>query len=379
MRTRNNKNGDQIIKVVYESEPTGIGFRQLSRKTGLYQKSLSTWLKYLTVDLNFTTKDLIGYIHLTEDAIKNYDTNNLIIPPDSRSKKVKQNSRKQFVIKGLGENYAQIIILILSLAAFGVKKPIEYKKPEHGLLIIRNLINLQQTYMYGTKKSFAGLVLSDLVNKLPNKSNDSPNKKAFLPKYHINFDNNELFGNIKLSPENAQNYIELLCKYKILLPLKNKKYSETRYEITDKLLDGFVKNSIIAFNSDVEQRLEYAYIYGHLIKKQNGEYIALLKKWYGRNRKFSNINEYVNRSKTREGNISLKEHYKKYIDLCDDDIFDYGLFERTIIKEKNEYKLIISKKYKILQEKYPLIVNTFFDILFPQLLREIWYKKKIAR
>ena len=50
MRTRNNKNGDKIIKVVYESEPNGIGFRQLSRKTGLYQKSLSLWLKYLTMD-----------------------------------------------------------------------------------------------------------------------------------------------------------------------------------------------------------------------------------------------------------------------------------------------------------------------------------------
>ena len=210
MRTRNNKNGDKIIKVVYESEPNGIGFRQLSRKTGLYQKSLSPWLKYLTMDLNFTTKDLIGHIHLTEDAIKNYNTNNLIIPPDSRSKEVKKNSRKQFVTKGLGKNYAQIIILILILVAFGVKKPIEYKKPERGLVIIHNPINPQQTYMYGTKKSFAGLGLSDLVIKFPNKSNDSPNKKAFLPKYYTNFDNNELFGYFKLSPENAQNYITLL-------------------------------------------------------------------------------------------------------------------------------------------------------------------------
>ena len=380
MRTRNNKNGDKIIKVVYESEPNGIGFRQLSRKTGLYQKSLSLWLKYLTMDLNFTTKDLIGHIHLTEDAIKKYNTNNLIIPPDSRSKEVKKNSRKQFVTKGLGKNYAQIIILILSLAAFGVKKPVEYKKPERGLLIIHNPINLQQTYMYGTKKSFAGLGLSDLVNKLPNKLSDSPNKKAFLPKYHINYDNNELFGYIKLSPENALNYIELLCKYKILIPiLKNKKYSETRYEISDELLKEFVKQCILAFNTDVDNRLEYAYIYRFLIKKQHSDYIALLKKWYGRNRKFSNISDYINRSKNTEVKNSLKEHYRKYIDRCDDDIFDYGLFERTIMKEKNGYKLIIGKKYKTLQEKYTLITNTFFDMLFPQLLRDIWYKRKIEK
>ncbi len=119
MRTRNNKNGYKIIKFVYEYEPNdGIGFRQLSRKTGLYQKSLSPWLKYLT-DLNITKKDSVGRIHLTEDAIKKYNTNSLIIPPDPRSKKVEKNhQRKQLVIKELGKNYAEIIILILCLASF---------------------------------------------------------------------------------------------------------------------------------------------------------------------------------------------------------------------------------------------------------------------
>lgn len=82
-----------------------------------------------------------------------------------------------------------------------------------------------------------------------------------------------------------------------------------------------------------------------------------------------------------DNNIS-KEHYRKYIDRCDEDIFDYCLFEPKIIKCKcgggddNEYKLIIGEKYKSLQEKYPFIVNTFFDMLFPQFLREIWYNNK---
>ena len=57
MRTRNNKNGYKIIEIVNELEPNGIGFRQLMRKTGLYQKSLSPWLEYLTIDLNFIKKD----------------------------------------------------------------------------------------------------------------------------------------------------------------------------------------------------------------------------------------------------------------------------------------------------------------------------------
>ena len=78
-------------------------------------------------------------------------------------------------------------------------------------------------------------------------------------------------------------------------------------------------------------------------------------------------------------NNSSKEHYRKYINECDKDIFHYELFEPDIMKyyecNKYKYKLIIGKKYKPLQEKYPLIVNIFFDMLFPQFLRKIWYNK----
>jgi hypothetical protein len=380
MRTRNNKNGDKIIKVVYESEPNGIGFRQLSRKTGLYQKSLSLWLKYLTVDLNFTTKDSIGHIHLTEDAIKKYNTDDLIIPPDTRTKNVKKNLRKRSVTKVLGKNYAEIIILILCLAVFGERKLRAYKKPQLGLLSIPNPFNMEQTHMYGnTKKPIPGVGLSDLINKVYKEPNYSPNKTAYLPKYHINVNNNELFGYLRISQKNIQKYFNLLSKNNILIPIDNRNYKDSRYKISDKLLSEFVKKSIIAFNNDVDTRLEYAYIYGYLRKKENSEYIALLKKWYGRNRKFSNISEYINKSKNIEVSNNLKEHYRKYIDRCDNDIFEYGLFEKTIMKEKNEYKLIIGEKYKTLQEKYPLIINTFFDMLFPQLLREIWYKRKVTK
>ena len=388
MRTRNNKNGYKIIKFVYEYEPNdGIGFRQLSRKTGLYQKSLSRWLEYLT-DLNITKKDSVGRIHLTEDSIKKYNTNKLIIPSDPRSKKVEkdQHRKKQLVIKEFGKNYAEIIILSLCLAAFGSIKPKEYKKPKVGLVIIHNTIDPQQkqTYMYGvTKQPLSGVGLSDLINdKLSTiRLNDSPNKKAFLPKYYTNYGSNELFGYLRLSQENAQKYISLLSEeYKILSPIiksSKKYYNETRYEISDKLLNEFVKQCILAFNSDVDQRLEYAYICDFLNRKQVKEYFEFLKKWYGRNRKYSNISTYVNRSKDIGIDNISKEHYRKYINKCDRDIFSYGLFESEIIKCKNdEYKLIISKKYKELQEKYPLIINIFFDVLFPEFLRKIWYYQK---
>ena len=58
-----------------------------------------------------------------------------------------------------------------------------------------------------------------------------------------------------------------------------------------------MKQCILAFNSDVDQRLEYAYICDFLNGKQVKEYFKFLKKWYGRNRKYSNISIYINRSK----------------------------------------------------------------------------------
>ena len=58
--------------------------------------------------------------------------------------------RTQFVIKEFGKNYAEIIILILCLAAFGSTKPREYKKPELGLVILHDPTDAQKTFMYGT-------------------------------------------------------------------------------------------------------------------------------------------------------------------------------------------------------------------------------------
>ena len=312
----------------------------------------------------------------------------MIIPEDPNIKKFKKiQQRYQFDKRDLDKNYAEITILILCLAAFGSIKPTEYKKPKLGLMVVPDPTNAQQTYMYGTntKQSSSsgaarGVGLSDLIDKLSNnnKSSYSPNKKAVLPKYYTNYNNNELFGYLKLSKEIAQKYITLLSeKYKILIPIINhKKYSETRYEISEESLKEFVQQCILAFNNDVDQRLEYAYISDFMYKKQVKEYFKSLRIWYGRGRKNSNNFEYLNRSKNRGMNNSSKDHYRKYIDECDKDIFYYELFESKIMKyEYDKYELTIGERYNPLQEKYPLIVNIFFDMLFPQFLRKIWYNK----
>ena len=388
MRTYNEKVGKRIVNIINSYEPKGIAFNELVRQTGYAKDTIDDWLDRLRNSEPEIIRKLPTIpIHLTEYAIRALKNGNLSIPPDPRGKKVEKNHqrKKQLVIKEFGKNYAEIIILILCLAVFGSIKAKEYKKSNLGLVIIPNPIDSQQqqTYMYGatTKKPLPGVGLSDLINKLPNKSSDSPNKKAFLPKYYTNYCNNELFGYLRLSQENAQKYITLLSEeYKILIPIiksSKKYYNETRYEISDKLLNEFVKQCILAFNSDVDQRLEYAYICDFLNGKQVKEYFKFLKKWYGRNRKYSNISTYINRSKDIGVDTISKEHYRNYINKCDRDISSYDLFESEIIKcEHDKYELIIGKKYKPLQEKFPFIVDIFFNILFPQFLRKIWYYRK---
>ena len=75
---------------------------------------------------------------------------------------------------------------------------------------------------------------------------------------------------------------------------------------------------------------------------------------------------------------SLKNHYLKYIQECDKDIFDYGLFEKDIKKEKvngkyeYEYKLNICKYIKISMKDIQVLLMLFFNLFFPNFLREIW-------
>jgi hypothetical protein len=381
MRFYNIKIGYKIIDIFYECEPNGISRNELVKLSGYAKDTIDEWIDRLR---NF------GFIRiypkyparLTEDAIQKYNTNNLIIPQDPNSQKFKKiHQRYQFEKRNLDKNYAKIIILILCLAAFGSIKPREYKKPKLGLVVIPNPTNTQQTYMYGTTTNqlLPGIALSDLINKLPKKSIDSHYEKGVLPKYYTNYNNNELFGYLKLSKEIAQKYIILLSeKTKILIPItNNKRDSETRYEIYDELLKEFVQQCILAFNNDVDQRLEYAYICNFLERKQQKEYFEFLRKWYGRGRKYSNVRSYLDRSKDKGIDDISKAHFRKYIHECDKDLFDYELFESDIKKcGYDKYELTISKKYNPLQEKYPFIDKIFFDMLFPQFLRKIWYDQK---
>jgi hypothetical protein len=377
MRFYNNKIGYKIIDIVYKHEPDGIGRNELVRLSGYAKDTIDEWVDRLR---NF------GFIRiypkypvcLTEDAIQKYNITNLIIPQDTNFEKFKKlRHRKHFVKIDLDKKYAEITILILSLATFGNVTPRKYKKSKTGLMIVHNPINTQQTFLYGaTNQLMPGIGLSDLINKLPKKSSYSHNEKAVLPKYYTNYNNNELFGYLKLSKEVAQKYITLLSeKYKILIPIiNNKRISETRYEISDELLKEFVQQCIIAFNNVVDQRLEYAYIYNFMDKKQVKDYFKFLRIWYGRGRKNSNICEYLNRARDREIDNISKDHYRKYIGECDKDIFHYELFEPKIRKyEYDKYELSIGERYKPLEQKYPWIRNIFFDMLFPQFLRKIWY------
>jgi hypothetical protein len=305
MRLYDYKIGYKITNIVYEHEPYGIGRNELVRVSGYAKDTIDKWIDRLR-NFGFIRSYPKYPVHLTEDAIKKYNTNNnLIIPPDPNSTKVDKDLMIRFMKREFGKNYAKIIILILCLAAFGSTKVRKFKKPKLGLVLVPDPYDAQKRYMYGstdTKKSLpAGVGLSDLVDKLPNKSSYSPNKKAVLPKYYTNNNNNELFGYLRLSKDNAQKTITLLSeRFKILRPiLTSEKNIEAHYEIYDELLKEFVQRCILAFNSDVDQRLEYTYICDFLNEKQKKEYFNFLKIWYGRSRKYSDIDLYLDRSKKR--------------------------------------------------------------------------------
>ena len=134
---------------------------------------------------------------------------------------------------------------------------------------------------------------------------------------------------------------------------------------------------------DVSERLKYAYIYKLLNKRYINQYKKWMAKLYGHKRKITELFDHMEyeknqlKDKSTDTISSLKNYYLKYIQECDKDIFDYGLFEKDIKKEKvngnyeYEYKLNICKKYKNLYERYSGIVNAFFNLFFPNFLREI--------
>ncbi|MDF2737179.1 MAG: hypothetical protein K0S93_1036 [Nitrososphaeraceae archaeon] len=272
MRTWDSKIGEEIIKIVYRYEPVGIRFNELKKISGYAKNTIDRWLNRLR-EFGIIEKIPKYPIHLTKAAIQQYRTNSLMIPPDLRKYTIKEKNLWR-------ENDKKSLILILSLMALGVYKPRRYNKPTIGLYEIQNPVNPRQFFMYGGK-TIHSISLNDVVGSISPKRPDAHNKRAFLPNTKINYGNNELFGYLNLTIEEAHQIFYKLLNHNspIIKPLKIKckTQSEMRYTIADDLLKEFITNCILSFNVYVKDRLVYAYIYDlfYPIKKVNNE---LLKK-----------------------------------------------------------------------------------------------------
>ena len=385
MRTWNEKIGKKIIEIIYSYEPKGMGFNQLVRQSGHAKKTIERWLTIFKNSKPAIVKILPKTpIHLTEYSINEIKKGNLAIPVDSR-KKIKNNKAKRIV---RSSNYCSVTIaLVLCLATLGV----DIYKIGIGLGSVghRDPINQDKYYSYKTETN-KGISIEDITFKFLNLKNNQPKKEASLPENKINMSNDELFGYIRLTKNNATKLLGDLVKHNppILSPVENNKIdkitdSNTRYTIKDPFLEDFIKKCILAYNMDVSERLKYAYIFKLLTKSQILEYKKWMNKLYGKNRKITELFDYMDYERNKIKNkspitvSSSKKYYLKYIQRCDEDIFNYSLFEKDIEKEKINgkcvYKLNICKKYKTIYERYPLVVTIFFDLLFPHFLREIWY------
>jgi hypothetical protein len=377
MRTWDNIKGQKIIKIVYEHEPDGIGYNELKRISGYAKNTIDRWLNRLK-NCGMIKQNPKYPIHMTEEAIQKFRMNSLFISYDVRRRQKNIWSEKE----------KRSIILILSLMALGMYKPRKYHKPKAGLLEIWNPSNPQQFFMYGGKTIHSDSVsLNDVISKISTKNPASPNNSAFLPNAKINYGNNELFGYLNLTIEEAQQIFDKLLDYSppIIKPLKTKckTQSEIRYTIIDDLLKEYVTNCILSFNVYVNHRLQYAYIYDlfYVIEKENGdllkkgeqikEYKKYMQIWYGSKRKTQGYFSIMDKRKeelTIKNNekLELAKHYKKVIDERDKIIKDRHLFDN---KFEN-----INEKYKPLFDRYGVIVNIFLELLFPIFLKEIWKK-----
>ena len=210
MRTYDKKIGEKIIKIVYENEPDGIGFNKITRITGYPKKTINRWLDRLR-DLKIL-KNLPKYpIHLTKKSIQQYEQNISIILEDRRKKKNTLFSKNNKLTKKEIRKQ-KILFIILMKAIFGYELFFRTENPMVGDIRIFDPIDKKTSIVYTSKKKY-GVEIDDLIYRLPILNAEEPNKEAFMPENRFNIENNDIFGYLKISKEEAQESIQLMLNH----------------------------------------------------------------------------------------------------------------------------------------------------------------------
>lgn len=415
MKTRDNKKGEKIIKIVFECNREGIGFRELSKKSGISRGGLDWWIKFLK-SMGYINNSLP--IRLTPSAIKKLQLRSLSLPEDKRSKKYANSiSIKNRVEKNHKDKFRKqkIILLILSKAVFGSSIFYKTHDPIPGDMSIYDPVNLKKRFTY-SNITLPGVGIDDVSYKFGSRASDMPNKKAYFPENRINVDNNQIFGYLRISKKEAQKYLNFLVDNKtpILKPMSKEDFinslidygssnplhinlkqdyliferylekrlkfdfksfqlikqsyqNKIRYTLIDPLLKEFILNFILLYNSQIQPLLEYEYIQGNLKKDQINIYKKWLKNLYGINNKLFEIIEIIQKFKRNQLQLILKEknkekNDKRIINRHYIVIYNNSIFENNLNK--------LSKKYTSLNVKYPDIMDTF-KLLFPDSIKKM--------
>lgn len=403
MKTRDNTKGERIIKIVNGSNPKGIGFRELSRKSAISRGGIEWWLKYLR-SIKIIQNSLP--ILLTPLANQHLQQGMLSLPKVQRSKKfndpIQKKSRKEK--NQVDKTRSQkIILLILMKAVFGSSIFFRTNTPKAGDVGVYDPVE-RKTLLPYSDITLPGIGIDDIIYKSPIQDSDSPNKEAFMPENRFNIDNNDMFNYLRILKEEGQRYIDFLVNHNptVLKPLdrgnivntnssklkygyikkdhkrelglesnsiqliRQRYFNEQRYEIADNLLKEFISNYILIFNSEIEPLLECKYIEGNLKTSDNkvNDNIKIYKKWlislYGNTNKIFELfaiqddkrnklkNPIIkkNNSKKKGFQMMIKEHYKV--------IYSNSIFDNN---------LDIQAKYDILKKIHPVVWASLLFLL----------------
>jgi hypothetical protein len=418
MKTRDNTKGEKIIKIVYESHPKGVRFRELSRRSGISRGGLEWWLNYLG-SLEIIPKPLSLPINLTPLAFQKLESGKLLpLPKDQMDKKLRLSTSKENKKKKkskLKHEYInrkqKIIFLILSKAVFGSSKFFRTNTPMAGNVGVFDPIERKTPITYDDIH-INGVGIDDIKPRLPKLDSDIPNKEAFMPENRFNIDNNDLFGYLRISNEEAEKHIRFLLNHSppilksiekrdnivvdpklklnnikehhekelesnFIQSIKLRYLHEQRYEIADKLLKEFILKFILFFNAEIEFILECEYVTGHITdsmadnKNKIIDGITIYRNWlkdlFGTGNKLHEIFQSQLRKKKNLKDYNERKGYQTRIDhhykvICSSNsIFDKDL---NIQSQYNTLEKIYPDVWKALHLLLPDDIKKVINYLY---------------
>ena len=338
MNIWDSKKTRKIVEILQQNKQ-GIGFRKLSRDSGISRGGLEVCLKRLR-ELSIVKDEPRLPILLTEEALEKCKKNTLVIPRDPRSKKNKLTDRER-----------KTLLLILSISAFGrVKMKRIYQTQSRSRFIVKSLKDKE--FLYGDGRRLSGIAINDIIPKYPrnNKSKTrsslSNHNRSRLLENQVNPFNMGLFGYLELSIDEVKKSMKFLTQYESPILVEKKYHNQTRYVIKDEQLKEFIKVCVILFSQDVYSILECLYSLNESrLRDRKKKEIEHFERF---------PSSYPNTSK--EERISQINQYIKSFEKSS--FYDYRLKRNPTFDNKGQQ---------------PDQINTFQDWM-----REIWFGKDKA-